>query len=335
MTSTTADKFRRFGAIEAPSRCPLYAALALRVAEDAALLELADTRQPGQPPGNMLFGAVRYLLQAMPDAALAEPFRSGDVSRDWFPEFRRFCLAESDRVSALLRKRRTQTNEVARCALWLPVLAQVGARADRPITLIEIGASAGLNLQFDRYHYDYGDWQVGPRDSSVSLACAARGQDLARFAMPRVESRHGLDLNPIDPGDADEGRWLAALVWPGKPARETRLRAALRLAAADGHLVETADALERLPTLLRAIDPRHLVCVLHTFVVYQFTPAQRQELNSILCTAAAERDIVRIAIETNTGGDADVTCATYTADGEDNRLLATADAWGEWLDWNG
>ena len=60
----------------------------------------------------------------------------------------------------------TQTNEPARCAALLPLLA----RFPGPLTLIEVGASAGLCLHPDRYAYDYAGHRVGG-PSPVTLTC--------------------------------------------------------------------------------------------------------------------------------------------------------------------
>ena len=334
-TTETAARFRRFGMVEASQRCPLYAALALHIAEDAELLALAARHQPGQPPANMLFGAARYLLRELPDHPLAAPFRTGRFEDEPYPGFRGFCLDHAAQITALLQTRRTQTNEVARCALWLPALAQVCGRAERPVALVEIGASAGLNLQFDRYHYNFGDMQVGANNSPVRLSCTPRGAPLPHIDMPSVSYRHGIDLNPIDPRNMDDQHWLLALIWPGQFEREERLRAALRLAREESYTVECADALRRLPKLLAELSGDHVVCVLHSFVLYQFTVAQRAVLDSVLSDGSQAGPVVRIGIETNKAGDASIKRYNYGSGGTALQVLGTADPHGSWLNWAG
>ncbi len=336
MTQDLAARFRRFGSVEMADRCPLYAELSLKIAEDSDLLRLAGHTQNGQPAPNTLFGAVRYLLQESPQTTLATAFRSGEPAEDVFPLFRIFCLDHASEICGILEMRRTQTNEVARCALWLPVLSMVCARAERPIVLAEIGASAGLNLQFDHYRYDYGRGvELGYPDSQVALRCDVRGETLPRLRMPMLAGRFGIDLNPLDPKSEDDRRWLVALILPGKPDRERRLIAALRLASAEPYPVETGDALARLPDMLAKIDAHLAVCVLHSFVLYQFTPEQRARLEATLHDLAKRRPVTRIALESNIAADADLKLHTYAADGRRSRTLATADPHGRWLRWTG
>jgi hypothetical protein len=88
---------------------------------------------------------------------------------------------------------------------------------ERPLALVEVGASAGLNLLWDRYHYDYGEQSCGDPASPVQLHCALRGP--SRPPLPQhmsdIASRIGLDLHPIDVHDEAEALWLRALIWPG------------------------------------------------------------------------------------------------------------------------
>ena len=55
----------------------------------------------------------------------------------------------------------------------LAAFAWLSARFEMPFRLREVGASAGLNLRFDRYRYDGGNWQWGDARSSLLSAIAS------------------------------------------------------------------------------------------------------------------------------------------------------------------
>src|ERR1700733_14406206 len=108
--------------------------------------------------------------------------------------------------------RNTQTNEPTRWSPLLPVLAAL----PQPISLLEVGASAGLCLMPDRYSYTYGDH----RNSSLSvgrfappvLSCRASDNPPLPETMPVIVWRVGLDLNPVDVNDENQVAWLETLV---------------------------------------------------------------------------------------------------------------------------
>ncbi|HEX3211524.1 MAG TPA: DUF2332 family protein, partial [Actinomycetota bacterium] len=149
-----AERYRRF-AEEARGRSPRYERLALGVAGDRGLLELLERLPPAKQQPNLLFAAVQYLAGPQPG----------------LDAFRHFVLDHADQLLALMASRRTQTNEVGRCALLLPLLAALPG----PLALVEVGASAGLCLLPDRYAYDYGGTILGDPTSPVRLSCQPRG----------------------------------------------------------------------------------------------------------------------------------------------------------------
>jgi hypothetical protein len=63
-----------------------------------------------------------------------------------------------------------QTNEIRRSGVLLPGFMTIAALFNKPLDLFEIGASAGLNLQWDRYRYRLGTLDWGDPASLVHLA---------------------------------------------------------------------------------------------------------------------------------------------------------------------
>ena len=120
-----------------------------------------------------------------------------------------------------------------------------------------------------------------------------------------------------------------------KSAARAANRAVLSGAAAGPPDVRTGDALAVLPDIAGHIDPNIAVVVLHSFVLYQFTPGQRARLDAILRDLAKRRPVTRIALESNVTSNADLELHTYTFDSRRSRALATADPHGRWLRWTG
>jgi hypothetical protein len=115
---------------------------------------------------------------------------------------------------------------------------------------VEIGASAGLNLLWDLYGYNYGEGlYYGDHSSPVQISCATHGdRPLPIPSMyPRVGYRVGLELNPIDVNDSESTLWLRALVWPEHQDQANLLQNAIRLAQQDPPQLIDGNALALLP----------------------------------------------------------------------------------------
>jgi hypothetical protein len=130
--------------------------LSLSIASDQDLLRLAAEAPQGQPVPNLLLGAVYYLLHQQPDSELASYYpsltNSAQTFTEVYPCFRQFCLAKRAIIVDLLHTRRVQTNEVRRWAyLYLAFSHVFELGIGMPLSLIEIGTSAGLNLLWDYY----------------------------------------------------------------------------------------------------------------------------------------------------------------------------------------
>jgi hypothetical protein len=159
--------------------------------------------------------------------------------------------------------RRTQTNEAARCASMLPLLAAL----PQPLALLEVGASAGLCLLPDHYAYDYEGHRLG--DGSPVLRCRAKGPVPLPERLPHVAWRAGLDLDPIDIDDPDRLRWLELLIWPGQEDRLETLRGALAVARKERPRVVRGDLTTSDLETLAAEAPRDATLVIfHTAVLF-------------------------------------------------------------------
>ncbi len=174
-----------------------------------------------------------------------------------------------------------QTNEVGRAAALVGGLHHVVASRPGPVRLVEIGASAGLNLLADRFRVVAADGHaVGPPTSPVVLDGAWHGPLPPISARPDVVERFGCDTAPLD-ATTDEGRLrLTSYVWPDQRARLERLRGALALAVAQQVpvVVERSGAVE----FLRRLDlvPGTTTVLWHS-VMWQYLPPAEQASASV------------------------------------------------------
>ena len=133
--------------------------------------------------------------------------------------------------------RTVQTNEPGRSAVLFAGLLWLTDRHRRPIRLLEVGASAGLNLVADRYSYVVDGRELGDPGSPLRFVdpwAPPPPIDLAAAAAAlRITARAGCDLAPLDPTQPDDQLTLLSYIWPDEPHRIERMRAALAVAARD------------------------------------------------------------------------------------------------------
>ena len=245
MHTSLAEWYTSFGAREARGVSPAYERLSYAVAGSDTVLDLLATLPTADRQPNLLFGVVRLL-----GGPVAEPAGFLSYVADRWPV-----------IAPEMRSRVTQTNECGRCAPLLPVLAAL----PQPLALIEVGASAGLNLYPDRYAYRYGDRLVGA--GHPVLSCDLRGID-PPAARPEVMWRAGIDLNPLDVTDPADVAWLEALIWPEHEHRRARLRAAAAIAAADPPLLVRGDLVTDLPAVAASAPAGATLVVFHNSLLY-------------------------------------------------------------------
>lgn len=227
--------------------------------------------------------------------------------------------------------------EVRRCACLLPAFGLAAeAEGGRPLAVVEVGASAGLNLLWDRYGYDYGGRVYGVAGSPVWITCEVQGERRPPIPepLPQVGWRLGIDLNPIDVRDDAATRWLRALVWPDQPERADLLARAIELARTDPPRMLAGDALDLLPAALAEIPSELTLCVVHTHTLNQFSPEARARFDAILRGASHERPLYRISGEGVAGADfPELRFTAYRSGEADERRLARYEGHGEWIEW--
>ena len=310
----TAQEYRSFAA-EARGRSPRYEQLALAVAGDKRVLEFLAPLPAAKRQPNLLFAAARYLLGEAADLRALRALVTG----------------RADDLAAIMRARRTQTNEPARCAMLLPVLALL----PQPLVLIEVGASAGLTLLPDKYSYDYDGYRLAGTDPAAPvLQCQLRAPAPLPAAVPEVTWRAGLDLNPLDVTNDADVHWLKCLLWPGETGRQERLGAAIETARRDPPPLYQGDLLTDLPALVSRAPSGATVVVYHSSVLWyvrreddraRFAQTVR-ELGVTWLSNEAPGVLPGIGVQVR-----DAQGCVLVRDG--TQALAVTDSHGAWLDW--
>jgi len=85
--------------------------------------------------------------------------------------------------------------------------------------------------------------------------------------LPKIISRVGIDLNPIDVHDEAATRWLRALIWPEHSDRRQLLDAALTVASQHSVRLIAGDAAAVLPDLLPFIPSEAVLCLYHSYTL--------------------------------------------------------------------
>lgn len=294
---------------------PLYAHLCACLADDveadgpsARLLRPAA----GQafPSLGLLAAVHRLALDGQaPDVARHYPSTGGDgdPGRAW--QAVRAVLV--DRADALhgAALETPQTNEVGRSASLVGGFLTVAAENRQPLRVLEVGASAGLNLRFDRYRYEQGRSGYGPVESPLVM------RDLWPDAIPpfdaplEVIDRRGCDLSPIDPTSVDGQLTLLGAVWPDQVDRIARLRIALEMAAGFPVDIDRADVAEWLAAQLVAPTSGVATVVFHSLVWPHLPEDTRDAFMTTLArsgsVASTESPIAWLRLEPVMGGTPD------------------------------
>ncbi len=230
-----------------------------------------------------------------------------------------------------------QTNEVRRSAALIAMAHVALSHFDRPIVLSELGASGGLNLMWDKFAVQTNTTTLGPEDAVLTLTPEWKGSTPPAI-VPRVVSRLGVDLNPLNAKDSGDLLRLTAYLWADQPHRLALTQAA---AGAMEAQVEKGDAIQWLEARLATVPEGHLHIIQHT-VAWQYFPGPAQRKGTALIEAAGARatpetPLAWMQMET----DGDTTGAVGAAltlrlwPGDVTLHLGRADFHGRWINWTG
>jgi hypothetical protein len=244
----------------------------------------------------LLAGLFRLVLTGKaPELVRFYPCLGGTApaSQAW-PAMRAVIGAHLDEMHAALAVA-PQTNEVGRSvALLAGLFDLVAASGARRIQLLELGASAGLNLLLDHYAYRSDSWHFGYHDSKVQFVDPIHGQVHAEQFV--ITDRAGCDLDPVDATTAEGRLLLTSFVWPFDLDRHERLSSALAVAAMHPVHIDKAPASSWLPEVLAA--GRHDVPVVWHSITQIYWPTDEvMAVEDILTSYGARQLLGEVSLE--------------------------------------
>jgi hypothetical protein len=273
---------------------PLYTAILEAAADDvegagpAWRLLAGREREPARSfLALRLAGAVHrlVLMGRLPELAALYPSAGGHADIERAPaRFIEVLADHADEVHGYL-DRPVQTNEVGRCAGLIGGFLLVAQETQLPLAVFEVGASAGLNLRFDRYLYSAPGASWGDAQSPVRFDDAFASVTPPLETQLEVAERRGCDRNPLDPRAEEDRLTLMSYVWPDQSYRFELLRGALAIAARDDVVVERAGAAEWAQAVLGERRSGVATVLFHSIVVQYLSPEEGSALHAAITGA--------------------------------------------------
>ncbi|HEX2647082.1 MAG TPA: DUF2332 domain-containing protein [Candidatus Dormibacteraeota bacterium] len=233
-----------------------------------------------------LMGAVHRLVlkEALPELSRHYPSTGGDgdAAAAW-PVFQQAVADRRDELHAFV-ERGCQTNEVGRSAALIGGFLEVAHRTGLPLRILEIGASAGLNLAWDRYRYESPAGSWGDPSSPVRFAHSFEVAPPFNRAA-EVAERKGCDLNPIDPTLEEGALVLRSLIWADQLSRLALLDGAIEVARQSRVEVEKANAADFLERELGTSRDEVATVVYHSIFWLYVNPEDRLRIAEAIARA--------------------------------------------------
>ena len=292
--------------------------------------------------------ALHYLVRAgrAPDLAKLHPPQPGPEPAALLAATRAVLLDNQPFVRDFMQSP-PQTNEVGRSAALIAGWLEIAARTRLPLSLFEIGSSAGLNLIADRYAYRFGELQWAPgaksrglspgQHSPPTLTCEWTGKSPAIRAPLQVRSRRGCDRHPLNLVDPVQRERLIAYVWADQTERLDRLNAAIATMLSAPVSVEAADAGDWIPAVLGLnSEPDIARVVFHSIVWTYLSGATQQRIATHLADLGAasstKRPLAWLRFEL-TGKDEPAALRLTLWPGGEDELLARVHPHGAFVRW--
>ena len=324
---------------------PLYEELLAHAAGDIErrgpvwdVLAADDSHPDSLLPGAQalrLMGAVHRLVLTGRAPALAAFYPSaGGVAADGAAAAFSELVAQQREELIKLVTRPVQTNEPGRSAALMGGFLEVAGQTGLPLRLLEVGASAGLNLRWDRYFYaaPAGSW--GDPAAPVRFEPAFDAGTPPLHVRTQVVERRGCDPDPLDATDDGDRLTLMSYVWPDQEQRFAQLRGALDVAAALPVAIEEAGAVEWLQPVLAEPQAGVATVVFHSVVLPYLGEQGIADLKRTIEEAGARAtDDAPLAWMSMEAGSEQADVRLTSWPGGEARLLARATFHGPPVSW--
>jgi hypothetical protein len=284
-----------------------------------------------------LAGGFHALALRGEDAALSTLYRerAGDFDRVIGDTLRR-----DDGFLAAWLESPPKTNEVGRAGAIMAALLVASARFARPsalpFALLELGSSAGLNLNLHRYAYDLGGVAAGDQSAPVLIRPDWRGPPPPAAPVTILHTR-GVDVEPIDLADPAQADRLMAYVWADRDDRMARLEQAIAIARANPPAMDRGDAVSWIAERLAEPQPEGVARAIFHSIVLQYIPAEgRAAIRAAIAAAGARatwaRPLAWIGFEWDEARKGVQLQLTCWPEGR-TETLATCHAHAQWIEW--
>ncbi|HXP58654.1 MAG TPA: DUF2332 domain-containing protein [Streptosporangiaceae bacterium] len=278
---------------------PLYEHVAIALSESAAALQAIEAAPARQRSPAIILAALHDLALAGRAPGLAAAYAAGDATAAAAAAIDTLATM-TDSVVATATSRPLRSGETGRCAVLYPAIAEAARRAGaRAVGLIDVGGSAGFNLNVDRVGITYSNGVTlgDPHSPVQQQASIVRERPVPSQPMPEVVTRISAGPDPVDVTDPEQARWLRACLPPDQPERAARLDAELALAATAPPLLLAGDAVDRLPEALAEIPADALPVVTTTWALSRFPLESRLRFLQRLDAAATSRPVAWVPVE--------------------------------------
>ncbi len=289
-----------------------------------------------------LAGALHRAVLTGGDAELAACYAAGRITAAELDS----ALTRHAALLAQYLQSPPQTNDPQRSAVLLGGFLKVAQLCPGlPLQTCEIGASAGLNLFWDAYAYDFGTWQHGePQTAPLLLRCRWGGQP-PPLLRPRVIARAGCDVSPLDPRSSADRQRLLSYIWADQPERLARVTLALDHAAGRDIAVVRSHAADFVAAELQRRRSDAVFVLYHSIVWQYVAPDEQQRISALMRqagdTASAQAPVAWLRFEPGRAQDgADLTLTLWNGGdtghgkfGGTEFRLGAGDYHGRWMRW--